>query len=224
MPVLVSDLDGTLLDIKDRFAYSQVAALAQLGYDVTLEQIYPFIRYTLDAEKFLSSLNIFLSSSELFQYIKEIEKAFYINWQTSQLFPGVIDALNVIRTRVQALRLITSRAKVEETRQEVQAFGLDKIFNHHVYTRGDLALLEGIDEFPLYPFDAHRQRLIQLAISDIENPDQVWIVGDSPEEMKAAKGLDYITVGVLTGFFTKQDLEPFADYILDSVANISKLL
>jgi phosphoglycolate phosphatase-like HAD superfamily hydrolase len=173
---------------------------------------------------FLNALGISLANDEIVQYFALVEEEFYKAWEHSFVFPDVIDALQLIRSRVGALRLITSRAWIEETRQEVKAFGLDQIFNEHVYTRGDLAVAEGVDQVPLYPFLDHRRRLIRLAISDIDTPDEVWVMGDSPSEMEAAHGLGFTTVGVLTGFSSADDLAPFSTYILDSVADITTLL
>jgi phosphoglycolate phosphatase-like HAD superfamily hydrolase len=224
VPILVSDLDGTLLDVRDRFAHSQVNALAALGYPVKISQVYPLIHYTMDANKFLGALGISLSNNELAQYYTCIEQEFYKGWQYSQVFPGAIEVLQSVRPRFTALRLITSRAWVKETRREVKEFGLDHLFDHPVVTRGDLARAEGVDEVPLYPYLEHRQRLIQLSIADVEPQNTVWVLGDSPSEMQAAKGLNYITIGVLTGFATKAHLEPICDYVINSVADITTLL
>ncbi len=224
MTILVSDLDGTLLDVRDRFARSQVKVLARLGYEVKVTQVYPLVQYTMDADKFLGALDISLSNRKLVQYYLHIEQEFYKGWQHSHVFPGAIEALQSIRPRLTALRLITSRAWIEETRREVKAFGLDQLFDQHVFTRGDLARAEGVDEIPLYPYLEHRQRLIQLSITDIKPPDNVWVLGDSPNEMRAAKGLNYIAIGVLTGFASKADLEPICDYVINSVADITTLI
>lgn len=223
--ILVSDLDGTLIDVRDRFIHAQINALADFGYTVTVEQVSSLVKFTMDYEQFLGGLDISLSQEELIQYFPRIEQEFYKGWKHSFVFPGVIEALNTIRPRVDALCLITSRAWVEETRQEIKHFGLDLVFNRHVYTRGDLAHAEGVEEVPLYPFLDHRQRLIQLAIADVDNhDDEVWVLGDSPNEMQAAQGLGFISVGVLTGFYTPKALQPFCAHIIDSVAEIETLL
>jgi phosphoglycolate phosphatase-like HAD superfamily hydrolase len=224
MPVLVSDLDGTLLDVRDRFIHAQINALADFGYTVTIDQINPLVEFTMDYEQFLGGLSISFSPEELFQYLLRIEQEFYKGWQYSFVFPGVIEALRRVRPRVDALRLITSRAWVDETREEVKHFGLDQLFDRQVYTRGDLAREEGVKEVPLYPFSDHRQRLIQLAIADISIKDDVWVLGDSPNEVRAAQKLGYTTVGVLTGFFSPQALKPFCAHIIESVAKIESLL
>ncbi len=223
MPILISDLDGTLLDVRDRFIYAQVNALAEFGYTVTADQVYPLVEYTVDYDQFLGGLDISFSQKELIQYFLCVEQEFYKGWQYSFVVPGAIEGLKLVRPKVDALRLITSRAWIKETRQEVKHFGLDQVFDRLICTRGDLAQSEGVSEVPLYPFNDHRQRLIQLAISDLENHNDVWVIGDSPNEMEAAKGLNYTTVGVLTGLHTTKALKPFCTYILSSVAEIDSL-
>jgi phosphoglycolate phosphatase-like HAD superfamily hydrolase len=223
--VLISDLDGTLLNVQNRFYHAQVNGLARLGYNITIDQVVPNMKYAMEVENtFLNALGISLSDDELLQYFAFVEQEFYKGWNHSFVFPDVIEALQLVSSRVGALRLITSRAWIEETRQEIKAFELDQIFHEHVYTRGDLAVAEGVEQIPLYPFLDHRRRLIQLAIADIDSPDEVWVMGDSPSEMEAAHGLGYITVGVLTGFSSANDLAPFSTHIIDSVANITTLL
>lgn len=224
MPIVISDLDGTLLDVRDRFINAQVNALSGLGFRITADQVSPLVRYTMDAGQFLEGLGLTLSQEQLIHYFVSIEEEFYRGWQHSQVFPGVIDALTEIRPNLDALRLITSRAWVEETRREVKLFGLDHIFDYPIFTRGDLARAEGKDEIPLIPYLAHRQRLIQFAIADIKPKSQVFVLGDSPNEMRAAQNLGYTAVGVLSGFFSQTELESVCDFVINSVADISQII
>ncbi len=224
MPIIVSDLDGTLLDVRNRFIHAQINALADFGYTVSVDQVNPLVEFTMDYDQFLGGLDISFTQEDLIQYFLRIEQEFYKGWQHSFVFPGVIEGLKIVRPRIDALRLVTSRAWVEETRQEVKHFGLDQTFDRQVCTRGDLARAEGVSEVPLYPFSDHRQRLIRLAIADLENQDDIWVIGDSPSEMEAAQGLDYTTVGVLSGFHTTDALKPFCSHIIGSIADIGTLL
>ncbi|MFW9831572.1 MAG: HAD family hydrolase [Candidatus Thorarchaeota archaeon] len=224
MPIIISDLDGTILDVRKRFVHAQINSLKFLGFDISPDDILPLVQFTMDASKFLGGLNLSLSNTQFREYILQIEQEFYKGWTHSYVIPGVIKTLNAIRPKLDALRLITSRAWLEETEREVERFGLNEVFDNHVYSRGHLARSEGVEEIPLYPFDEHRQRLIRLAIADLKNHGEVWVIGDSPEEMQAAKGLGYITIGVLTGFASKEDLAPYATYVLDSVADLDQLI
>ena len=48
-------------------------------------------------------------------------------------------------------------------------------------------------------------------------PDQIAVVGDTPNDMRFAKNGGAVGIGVLSGTGRLQDLEPCADYILPSV-------
>jgi len=222
-PVLLSDLDGTLLDVRERFAFAQAATLSSLGHEVPVVRLQSLYRFCLDAVKLLEILEIKLTPKELVQYYMRVSTEFLANWKSSRLVPGVKQAFEGLRSRVRTMRIITSRREIQETRKEVHAFGLDSIFDG-VFTRGDLALVEGVEEVPLYPFIEHRQRLIQLALEGLDYRGVVWVLGDSPAELEAAKGLGFFSVGVLTGFADHNDLEPLADYILNSAAEIGQLI
>ncbi len=182
------------------------------------------LAYSMDYANFLGSLDVSFSQEDLVKYFLRIEEEFYKGWQYSFVVPGTIEALKAVRPRVDALRLITSRAWVEETRDEVDSFGLYQVFDRPVFTRGDLARKEGIDEVPLFPFSEHRQQLIKLAIADLDNQEDIWVIGDSTDEMQAAQELNATTIGVLTGFSIKQDLAPYCTHIIDSIGEISILL
>jgi phosphoglycolate phosphatase-like HAD superfamily hydrolase len=221
--VILSDLDGTLLEVRERFAIAQAATLLSLGYKVPVSRLRSLYRFCLDAEKLLDILGISLTSEELHQYYVRISNEFLANWQRSKLIPGVKEAFENLKSRTKTMRIITSRREIQKTREEVHKFGLDRIFDG-VFTRGDLALVEGVEEVPLYPFLEHRQRLIQLALGGLVLQSIVWVIGDSPAELEAAKGLGFFTVGVLTGFADHKDLEPFADHILDSAADIGQII
>lgn len=222
-PVLLSDLDGTLLDVRERFAYAQAAALSSLGHEVSVTRLQSLYRFCLDAIKLLDILEITLTPKELIQYYSSVSAEFLANWERSRLVPGVKEAFEDIRSRVKVMRIITSRGEIHETRKEVHNFGLDRIFDR-VYTRGHLAQIDGVEEFPLYPFSEHRQRLIRLALDGLDHKGVVWVLGDSPDELESVKTLGFISVGVLTGFADRVDLEPYADHIIDSAADIRQLI
>jgi phosphoglycolate phosphatase len=54
-------------------------------------------------------------------------------------------------------------------------------------------------------------------------PEEIAMVGDSRHDMVAARAAGMLAVGVLTGPARADDLEPFADIVLDSVADLVPL-
>jgi len=223
LKAFISDLDGTLIDTRERAIHAHTAGLRALGNEVALDQIRSLYKYSFDARDLLTRLNIHLSDSEFIQYIIGFRDHFFANWQLSHVIPGALDALKQIQSLTDHMRIITSRQAIDQTRHEVHRFGLHRCFEK-TFTRGDLALAEGKERIPLFPFLPHRRRLIQLALQDIKSEGDVWIVGDSAGELEAAHNLGFVTIGVLTGFGTTEDLKPFANYILNSIAEIEQLI
>ncbi len=223
LKAFLSDLDGTLIDTRERAIHAHTNGLQALGYEVTLEQIRSLYKYSFDARDLLNRLNIHLSDTEFIQYIIGFRDHFFANWQLSQVIPGAFDALKQIQPLTDHMRIITSRQAINQTRQEVQRFGFHRCFEK-IFTRGDLAQAEGKERIPLFPFLPHRRRLIQLALRDVKSEGDVWIVGDSAGELEAAQNLGFVTIGVLTGFGATEDLKPFANHILSSVAEIEQLI
>jgi phosphoglycolate phosphatase-like HAD superfamily hydrolase len=221
--VFLSDLDGTLIDISDRLVHAHHEALHQFGHLIDIERLHSLSLAMLRTKQLLTSLNIRLSSIELSRYNKVVSEHFYNDWKHSTLFPGALEALESLRAVTPTMRLITSRRHIDTTRREVRRLGLYNLFET-VFTRGDLALAEGVDTVPLLPFVPHRRRLIQLALQDLDHRGEVWVAGDTPGELKAAKDLGFTAIGVLSGFAEREDLEPFAHHILDSIAEIGSLI
>lgn len=219
----ISDLDGTLLDVRERTAHAHSIALQQAGYQIELERLRALNRYSLDSRELLLQLNIDLTPHEFHKYIRTLQHAFYSGWYYSQVIHGAVNALKEVRKKTKAMQLITSRNVAQITKLEVRKFELDRYFDQ-IITRSDLAQADGVDFVPMNPFVTHRRRLIQLALQNVDSNGDVWVIGDTAGELEAARTLGFITVGVLTGVAIRDDLEPFAHYILDSIAEIDKLI
>lgn len=219
----ISDLDGTLLDTRERSIGAHVHAFQHIGYDIEADQIRLHFYHSFDVKELLLRLNIHLDESEFANYIQGFRDAFFGNWQSSQVIPGVFEALELLQDHAGYMRLITSRHAIESTHREVRHFGLNKFFDS-IFTLGDLAKSENQKHVPLFPYLPQRRRLIRLALQGIEPNGSVWVLGDAPGELEAAKSLGFTAIGVLTGHGTKETLGPHADHILDSAAEIVQLI
>ncbi len=75
----------------------------------------------------------------------------------------------------------------------------------------------------------NRIDLVKLAIERAEknfgfkNKGNVFLFGDSPQDIKAGQEAGITSVGVATGIFTKEDLKN-ADYVVENLENTSKIL
>jgi phosphoglycolate phosphatase-like HAD superfamily hydrolase len=223
LKAFLSDLDGTLIDTRERAIYAHASGLHKTGYDVTAKQIRNLYRYSFDTRDLLTRLNIQLSESEFIRYIMGFREFFFSHAELSHVIPGTIEALEQLHPQIEHMRIITSRQDGEQARNEIRRFGLHKWFEK-TYTRGDLAKAEGKDRIPLFPYLPQRRGLIQLALRDVKTEGDVWVVGDSAGELEAAKSLGCFTIGVRTGFGTNDDLVPFASHVFDSFKGIVQLI
>lgn len=223
LKAFLSDLDGTLIDTRERANHAHASGLLRIGFDVTAEQIRRLHRYSFDTRDLLNRLGIQLSESEFIHYIMGFREFFFSHAELSHIIPGTIDALEQLKPQIDHMRIITSRQDSDQAREEIRRFGLHKWFED-IFTRGDLAKAEGKDRIPLFPYLPHRRGVIRLALRDIKTEGDVWVVGDSASELEAAKSLGCFTIGVLTGFGTNDDLSPFASHIFDSFKGIVQLI
>lgn len=223
LKAFLSDLDGTLIDTRERAIHAHSSGLHTVGYTVLPKQIRSLYQYSFDARDLLNRLNIHLSDTEFAKYLTGFRQYFFSAIAHSHVFPGTINALKEIQPFTEHMRIITSRQDGQQARQEVKHFGLHSWFEE-IFTREDLAIAEGKERVGLFPFVPHRKRLIRLALQDVKSEGDVWVVGDSAGELEAANSQGCVTIGVLTGFGTKEDLSPFATHVVNSIADIVHLI
>jgi phosphoglycolate phosphatase-like HAD superfamily hydrolase len=223
LKAFLSDLDGTLIDTRERAIHAHSSGLHAIGFEITPDQIRNLYRYSFDTRDLLNRLNVQLSDHEFNNYLLGFREFFFTNSELSHVFPGTLNALEQIRPQTEHMRIITSRQDSQQARNEIRRFGLHKWFEA-IFTRGDLAKTEGKDRIPLFPYLPQRRRLIRLALQDVKADGDVWVVGDSAGELEAAKSLGCVTIGVLTGFGTSEDLAPFASHVFDSFEGIVQLI
>lgn len=79
--------------------------------------------------------------------------------------------------------------------------------------------------------DINRANLVKLAIRRAEEnfnfkfDNNVFLFGDTPNDIKAGKDANARTVGVTTGIYSKEELENAgADFILENLKNMKKVL
>ncbi|MDO8656872.1 MAG: HAD hydrolase-like protein, partial [Nanoarchaeota archaeon] len=74
------------------------------------------------------------------------------------------------------------------------------------------------DYFPVVSFSSpdniHRHQIVAKAKQDLEkkhgnlfNPHNTYVVGDTPSDIRAARTLGLVSVGVATGHYTLHELE-----------------
>jgi len=214
---LLLDLDGTLVDSTEALKEAGRAGFAAIG----------FANYDDDKIAFevARRLEQDLSIDDLFSGFKmgrEVEERFlpaYLNAyyssviSKSKLFPKTKETLQALSQHFQ-LALITLRYVArEQVLDELWHLGIKKYF-HVVVTALD------VEKPKPFPDALHAAaKKLHTTIGECA------IVGDSVVDIRAGKAAGAKTIGVLTGLFSRQELEKHKpDLIVEDVNSLLDLL
>ncbi len=91
--------------------------------------------------------------------------------------------------------------------------------------------LDGYFSFGGFGSDhSNRSILVKKALKQARNKfgyngNRIFVIGDTPRDIKAAKASDLLSIGVATGRYSKEELEDCgADFVLKNLKNKNKIL
>ncbi len=159
-------------------------------------------------DNILEKLDFFIETFEKF-YKKSLE-----NGRIS-LFPKIPELLQKLSDEGHILGLITGNTRIIAFAKLKKA-GIDRFF-----TIGGFG-----DDSP------NREELIKFALNRAKenhsfqfDDKNVFVIGDTPKDISAAKKFHLKTIGVATGLYSKQNLfDVGADFVLDNLQDIEKVL
>jgi phosphoglycolate phosphatase-like HAD superfamily hydrolase len=223
---ILFDLDGTIFDITERDAFARYQALKELGYDVSLEDVRKRYRFGIGRMGIVKELGIKLTEKEEKKYIETSFSHFVKRENALSLTKIHIDAYNVlsILSKKYKLILVTSRDDLSSTEEELRWFNIRNFFTL-IVTREVAAKYHGVKDIPLLPFQEQRTKLYEctIALSKIDSSEMLC-VGDSVGEIEPAKKLGIKTIGVLTGFSSKEDMENVSIATIPNLTQLIKIL
>lgn len=126
-------------------------------------------------------------------------------------YPGAREAIERLAAEGLPLGVATADSTAS-ARYALEKLGLEKYF---VFTGGS-------DSVRAHKPDPELARLFCESVS--VEPDRVAMVGDTPVDMAFARNAGMTAVAVLTGVGTRDELEPLADVVIESVADLADLL
>jgi len=220
------DLDGTIFDISERDAFARYQALNDLGYNVSLDDVRKRYRRGVGSMGIIQELGITFTEEEEKDYI-EARFAHFTDRENALKFTKIYaDAYDVLSTlsKKYKLVLVTSRYTLSSTEEELGWFNI-KTFFTLIVTREVAAKYYGVKDIPLLPFQEQRTKLYECAIGLTKiNPSEMLCVGDAVSEIEPAKRLGIKTIGVLTGFSTKKDMENASISTIQDLTELIKIL
>ncbi len=201
---IMFDLDGTILDVRNAYLEAARKAFSAIGARavniVLVTEIPKRLEQDLPIDDLLEGINVeeFLDVYLKSYYESTAEKA--------KPMPHILETLTKLHQKAK-LALITRRnIAQEDLRKELSMFGLNDFFQY-------LATASDAEKPKPSP-----EALIRCSREIEVPPSDCIIVGDSVVDIRAGKNADIRTVAVLSGIFSREDLErENPDLILESV-------
>ncbi len=195
------DLDGTLLDVKERDYAIYCDLLLHNGYLPLETDKYWSLRRSRCNIFSLLAMSKLVDESLVSVFLRKrqemMEQLHYLEYD--QLFPDVKTVLFELKV-IYDIYLVTTRFNIVNTQLQLENLGLNGVF--------DEVHIVGKDKYCAY--------------KEIANLD--FVVGDTENDICAAQRLQVKAVGVTTGIRDRaflQDLHP--NYIIDNLLELLKI-
>ena len=219
MKALFIDLDGTLTDILERGVEAIYDTANHFGLEFSKTRIRRLCLEKASYSDVIRELGLELTD-ELVDYWSS---AFVKRYRLSVLRGGVKSTLEAF-SRQYVLFCVTSRESVAEVVSELNFLGLEGLFNQ-VVTREVAAKHFGLSSLPFLPFKKQRKKLYECALALANcSPEDAIVVGDMASELKPAKELGILTVGLLTDKAKESGLREVADYVIASIRHLCDIV
>jgi len=208
---ILLDLDGTIVDSKEAYFEAVKTAFAAMGQTMVNARIVIEIPKRLEQG---FPINNLVNGIDTQKFLKVYLKAYYqATAAKTKPMPKIADTLEKLSQKAK-LALITMRyVPKEKVIEELEKFGLAKYFQYV------MTALETRNPKP------SPEALIKCAKAlDIRTCD-CMVVGDSVADIKAGKTAGAKTVAVLSGIFSREELEKEEpDLILENVNQLPDFL
>ena len=209
---ILFDLDGTLTDSGMGIVNSVAYSLQKKGIDVEdKEELLKFVGPPL-IESYRRYYGYSMEEAvEMVDIYREYygTKGLYEN----SVYEGMEEVLKVLKERGKVLVVATSKPE-EYARQIVEHYGLSKYF---IYVAGS-----NMDETR-----TKKAEVIAYALEscNIQNMNEVVMIGDRKHDVLGAKAMGVDSIGVLYGYGSREELEAAgADRIVESAEDLIRIL
>jgi phosphoglycolate phosphatase-like HAD superfamily hydrolase len=135
-----------------------------------------------------------------------------------ELLPEVEATLSYFKASPYRLSLLTGNFE-QAARIKLQQVAIDHFFEWHLGAFG----ADGAQRDQLPPKALQRARIDQR-LKDLQ-AHEVWVIGDTPNDIACAKAHNMVSVAVSTGYFSAEELaknEP--DYLFDNLSMLRTIL
>jgi phosphoglycolate phosphatase len=201
---IMFDLDGTILDVRSAYLEAAKKAFSSMGQRTVNIVLVTEIPKRLEQDQPIDNL---LEGIDVREFLRIYLRSYYQSTtDKAKLIPRVSETLTLL-CRKAKLALITRRGvSQEEVKKELEKFGLDNFFQY---------ITTALDTEKPKPSP---EALIRCSREMRVSPSDCIIVGDSVVDVRAGKNASIRTVAVLSGIFSREELEKEnPDLILENV-------
>ncbi len=206
---LIFDFDGTLVDASEAICYSFNAVFEKLGHEqVECADIRRMIGRPL--REMFRSFFPDASPDDIERYVAEYRSVFRpVSVGLSRPLPGAREVIPLLAERF-SLAIVTSRAGAG-TKRILEAIGLLHSFS----------VIVGIEDVIRAKPDPEPvvKAINQLGIEAAA----VAMVGDTPDDIQAAKAAEVLAIGIASGAFSPEELSAAgADGVVNSLQDLAE--
>ncbi len=186
------DLDGTLVDSTPAYIEAAKMAFQAVGKVAPPTEVLLELPKRVEQGRYIDDITQGTTDEFLPVYLNAYHA---ITGKETKLLPNVADTLEVLSKKAK-LALVTMRHVPNEVLQkELDSYGIAKYFNH---------VVTALDTDK--PKPDPEALILCIKALDVEMSDCV-IAGDSINDLRAGKAAGAKTVGLLSGLYTKEELE-----------------
>jgi phosphoglycolate phosphatase len=224
---ILFDKDGTLVDFDRTWGEAAYPVMHNLsaGDDGIVARLAEAMHYRIETRRFLPTSPLIGGSSEQLlaawaealgrvgdpKLVDELDRQFATETLRCLMPIGdPVAVLDLLRQRGHKLGLATNDAEAN-ARAQLAVLGLD----------GHMDFIAGYDSG--HGGKPEPGMVLAFAAALQVGPDRVALVGDTPHDLHAARAAGAVAIAVLSGPMTRDMLEPHADHVIDSIADLPAL-
>lgn len=216
-PVLIWDIDGTILTTGGRGFPSLVRAVQEVTGNVNNSERYSMTHGITDIEviKLLSQnksepISNFEVNTILAHYEKYIEEIFTL--APPRILPSIRETLNLIKSKSEYRMLIGTGNSFGGAEIKLRTSGAIKFFSESNFFCSDIQ-------------NSRRINVIQSAKNNLEHNEFGIVIGDTPSDIECAKDSGLNCIAIASGSFSFEELQKYgADKVLSESWTPDELL
>lgn len=208
---IVFDLDGTLIDSLADVADIANRVLATFGFEQRLKEEYRYFAgqgtYSLMASSSGSKDNALIV-----KMVEEFERVYANSQNISKVFDGITKTLEAIHSRGIKMAVLSNKP------EHLTRLCVDKNFDSSMF-KAVFGQKKGREIKP------HPQGALEIADIFGLTPSEIAIIGDTKNDILAAKNGSFTSIGVTWGFRDKSELIAYgADIVVDTPQQLLSII